>query len=87
MSLRDWWVQILARRGRLPAPDPAAARAAQERVSGDVHSRRVALDPRAMEWQAAAACAERGLYGAAAEWVIRATNPNGTCRLVEVEHG
>ena len=66
--------------GRMPDPRVAEARRQQQAVAGDRWS--VKVDPRAFEWQAAAACAERGLYGAAAEWAIRASSEHGTCRVV-----
>ena len=87
MTPRDLWVAFLAALGYAPRPDVAEAVRQQRAVTGDTHSRRVVVAPRAFEWHAAAACAERGLYGAAAEWVIRASSEHGTCRLVEVEHG
>ena len=82
MTPRDLWTQFLAALGYVPAPDPrvAEARRQQQAVAGDRWS--VKVDPRAFEWQAAAACAERGLYGAAAEWAIRASSEHGTCRVV-----
>ena len=85
MTPRDLWTRFLAALGYVPAPDPrvAEARRQQQAVAGDRWS--VKVDPRAFEWQAAAACAERGLYGAAAEWAIRASSEHGTCRVVNPE--
>ena len=97
MSAKNWWTQFLAALGYVPAPDPrvAEARRQQQAVTGDVHSRKADLSPlaaqllRLMEqedqYRAAAACAERGLYGAAAEWAIRASSEHGTCRVVNPE--
>lgn len=80
MSFKDWLVQLLASRWVMPDPRVAEATLQQRNVTGDTHSRKV--DARAFEWQAAEACAERGLYGAAAEWAIRASSEHGTCRVV-----
>ena len=86
MTLRHLWTAFLASLGYVPRPDVAKAVAEQRAVTRaeartcDTHSRKV--DPRAFEWNAAAACAERGLYGAVAEWVIRASSEHGTCRVV-----
>ena len=80
MSFKDWLVQLLASRGVMPDPRVAEATLQQRNVTGDTHSRKV--DARAFEWQAAEACAERGLYGAAAEWAIRASSEHRTCRVV-----
>ena len=95
--IRSLWTLLRALRGAMPDPRVAEARRQQQAVTGDVHSRKADLSPlaaqllRLMEqedqYRAAAACAERGLYGAAAEWAIRASSEHGTCRLVEVEHG
>ena len=62
MSFKDWLVQLLASRWVMPDPRVAEATLQQRNVTGDTHSRKV--DARAFEWQAAEACAERGLYGA-----------------------
>ena len=79
MTPRDLWTQFLAALGYVPAADPrvAEARRQQQAVTGWS----VKVHPRAFEWQAAAACAERGLYGAAAEWAIRASSEHRTCRV------
>lgn len=69
--------------GRMSDPRVAEARRQQQAVTGDRWS--VKVNPRAFEWQAAAACAERGLYGAAAEWAIRASSEYRTCRIVHTE--
>ena len=92
MSFKDWLVRLLASRGVMPDPRVAEARRQQQAVTGDVHSRKADLSPlaaqllRLMEqedqYRAAAACAERGLYGAAAEWAIRASSEHRTCRVV-----
>lgn len=83
MTLREWWLHLVASRGVMPDPRVREAERQQRAVTrpGDTHSRKV--DARAFEWQAAAACAERGLYGAAADWLIRASAEHGTCTVVE----
>ena len=85
MTLRHLWTAFLAAIGYVQRPDVAEAVQQQRAVTGDTHSRRVVVDPRAFEWNAAAACAERGLYGAAAEWAIRASSEYRTCRIVHTE--
>ena len=80
MRPRDWWTASLASLGYVPRPDVAKAVQQHRAVTGDTHSRKV--DARAFEWHAAAACAERGLLGAASEWVIRASSQHGTCHIV-----
>ena len=78
--IRALWTLLRALRGAMPDPRVAEAVRQQRAVAGDTHSRKV--DARAFEGPAAVACAERGLYGAAAEWAIRASSEHRTCRVV-----
>ena len=89
--IRALWTLLRALRGAMPDPRVAEARRQQQAVAGDVHSRKTVAHwahsdlckcRPCTEYQAAAACAERGLYGAAAEWAIRASSEHGTCRVV-----
>lgn len=80
--LRALLTMLAAMWGRPARPDPRAAEAVrQQRAVTD--PKKVHDSARLFEWQAAGVCCERKLYGAAAEWAIRASSEFGTCRIVE----
>lgn len=93
MSLKDWWQQILALRGRMPDPRVAEAARQQRAVTGGS----VRVPPRCAcrecrrdeQYATAARLFERGLLGGAALAVIAAQSQDGVCRIVDEEahHG
>ena len=85
-DLRDWLAdRLMGLRGRQPDAmrlDPRVAAAVRQQRAV-TEAAKVHDSARLFEWQAAGACCERKLCGAAAEWAIRASSEFGTCKIVE----
>lgn len=69
-------------RAHVVAPDPMDDDLGSLRAELRLERERLAAI-RAQEWESARLCFARGLYGAAAHWLIAASSPTGRCRIAE----